>query len=112
MQALPCIRVKARGWLFFDQLLVPALDRTFTLAKDEYSALAITDDLDLDMPGGADKFFDVDAVIVEGQFGFFAGGLNHPDQFTFGLRDPDTASSTAGYRFYEHGVPNFFACCV
>src|SRR6266705_3222539 len=47
-----------RGRLF-DEFLMPALDRTFTLAQMDGVSVLVRHDLELDMPRSLDKFLDI-----------------------------------------------------
>src|SRR4029077_19098777 len=56
----------SRRWRLFHDLLVAALDRALALAKVHSIAVAVADDLDLDVPRLAHIALDVDRRIAEG----------------------------------------------
>jgi hypothetical protein len=49
----------------FDDLLVAALHRAVALAQGQHAALAVAEDLHLDVAGGGDVLFQVDAGFLE-----------------------------------------------
>jgi hypothetical protein len=75
-------RRSARGALGVDggaggllqHLLVAALQRTVALAQMHRAALAVAEDLHLDMARAAEVFLDIDLVIAEGGLGLGARG--------------------------------------
>jgi hypothetical protein len=58
---------ECRRWRFFDQLLMPALNRTLALSQVDEVAVLIAQDLNLYMAGGLDVLFEVDRWIAEGE---------------------------------------------
>ena len=49
MESLSCLFIKKYCWTLFDKLLVTALHRTVTLTYVKHVAMAIPDDLNLDV---------------------------------------------------------------
>ena len=62
---LPDLRGEGRGGRLFDDLLVPALDRAFTLEQMDHVAVVVAEDLHFDVPGLIDVFFDVNRFVAE-----------------------------------------------
>src|SRR2546422_6874319 len=56
---------RSRRRRFLDHLLVPPLQRAFALEQRQQVAVAVADDLHLDMPGVVDIFFDQHAVVAD-----------------------------------------------
>ena len=61
------------GGSFFDDFLVATLDGAFTLTEGDAMAVFVGQDLDFDMAGVLDKFFEVDVARAEGAVGLAAG---------------------------------------
>ena len=64
------------GGGFLDQLLVTALKRAIAVPKMDDVAVVVGEDLDLDVTGTVDEFFEVNAGILERGLGLVAGGLD------------------------------------
>ena len=65
--------VQRRRRRFLDHLLVSPLQRAFALPEREQIAMAVADDLHLDMPGVLHEFFDQHAVVAECGLGLALG---------------------------------------
>jgi hypothetical protein len=59
-------RRHGRGWRLLDHFLVPALDRTFALEQMHDPAVAVGDDLKLDVTRVLDQPLDVERSVAEG----------------------------------------------
>ena len=60
---------------FFEQLLMPSLDRAVAFAQVHHVAVAVGQHLHLDMAGPVDEFLHVKARVAESRFGFALGRL-------------------------------------
>jgi hypothetical protein len=58
---------------FFQKFLVSALNRTISLTKVDDVTVVVGEDLDFDVAGFFDEFFEVDSGIAEGCIGFALG---------------------------------------
>ncbi len=103
----PYRRGQQRRWSLFDHLLVAALDRTFPLEEVNGVAVVIGQDLELDMVGRFDVFFNVNRVVAEGRPGFGAGRPDGIQYFVLFLDQPHPFSSAAGRCFDHHRQPDF-----
>ena len=76
---------RRRGGLLPD-LLVAALQRAVALAEMDGVALAVAEDLHLDVARLLEVLLDVDGVVAEGGPGLGAGGRQRHRQIVFGVR--------------------------
>ncbi len=67
------VGVEERRRRLLDDLLIPALDRAFTLTQVDAVAVLVGENLDLDVPRLRDELLDEDAVVPEARLGFAAG---------------------------------------
>ena len=74
MEALSGVLGQRRGRRLFEQLLVPPLDRALPLAELDQRAVAVPDDLYLDVARVPDQRLEVDAAVPERGARF---GLGH-----------------------------------
>jgi len=96
------------GRAFFDQFLVAALDAAIPFGEvDDFSAL-VAGDLELDVAGLFDEFFNVDAIVSESGFGFLAGHVPLVFELFFFPDDAHTAAAAAGGGFEDDGVADVF----
>ena len=58
------------GRRFFDKLLMPSLNRTFTLTEMKRVPMRIGHHLNFDMPRTDQAFFEIDRSVPKGGFGF------------------------------------------
>ncbi|CAB4912346.1 unannotated protein [freshwater metagenome] len=88
---------------FLDDLLVPALDRAFTLAHRPHRAESIGHDLNFDVPPGFDVPLDEHRSIAEGRQGFSSGCLELRLQCIETADDahPPTAAARGGLDQYR-----------
>ena len=66
---------QVRGRRLLDELLVPPLQGTIALPQVDDVAVAVAEQLHLDVPRPVDVLFEVDAAVLEGALGLLAGGL-------------------------------------
>src|SRR5262249_33793680 len=64
--ALTLRSVQGRRWRLLDDLLVPSLQRALAFEQRQQVAMAVTNNLDLDVPGIIDVFFDQQVIVTEG----------------------------------------------
>jgi hypothetical protein len=69
----PGLLVQQDAGRFLDDLLVAALERALTLAEVDHIAVAVRQDLDLDVPGAVDPPLHQQGVVAEGGAGLAAG---------------------------------------
>src|SRR5579885_2994935 len=72
---LPHRRRQVRGRRLLDQLLVPPLQRAVALPQVDHVAVAVAEDLHLDVPRPLDVLLQVDAAVLERLLGLLAGGV-------------------------------------
>jgi hypothetical protein len=65
VEASPFRIGQARRRRLLDELLVPALDRAIPFAERDDPSRPVTEELDLDVPGGYDLSLEVDAPVAE-----------------------------------------------
>ena len=78
-----------------DDLLISTLHRAVADAERPCGALAVGDDLNLDVAGAGDESFEEDDAAAEGAGGFIAGAVEGVAEFVVAGDDADTATSTA-----------------
>ena len=71
-----------RGWAFFDDLLMTALQGAFALPKMDQVAVPIARDLDFNVTRPLDHFFEIDFAVVKSTFGFAGGFANGGFEFS------------------------------
>ena len=72
LHLLARLRIERRRRRLLDQLLVPSLDRALALTEREHVALAVAQDLDLDVAGRCERLLHVQRTIAKGGFGLGA----------------------------------------
>ncbi len=77
-QGYPKVIIEARRGRFFDDLLVPSLDRALALAEVHHSAVGVAEDLDLDVAAAGQVALGEDTIIAEPGEGLTFGGLDRP----------------------------------
>ena len=93
---------QVRGRRFLDDLLVVALDRAIALVEVQDAAVAVADDLHLEMARGGDEPLEKDRVVPEGH-ARLASGAGEGGTEIGGLRNhPHAASAPARRRLDEH----------
>jgi hypothetical protein len=92
--------VNRRG-TFFDDLLMPALNRALALAEVDEVALRVGEDLNLDVARALDGALDVDRGVAEGRSRFGARRLEGRRQLFF-RSDEAHALAAAARRGLEH----------
>ena len=97
-------RVEVRRRRDLDDLLVPALHRAVPLEEVDHVAVAVGEDLDLDVPRVDDGLLDEHRGVAEGALGLPHAGLDRLAQ-RLGLVDPaHAAAAAAGDRLDEQRV--------
>jgi hypothetical protein len=81
--------------------LVTALDRTLALAEGDDAAVRIGENLDLDMPGLLQIFFEIQARVTKGVHGF-RGGVAIGGGELGGARDQAHTFAAAASDGFEH----------
>ncbi len=85
----------------FDDFLVAPLDGAFSFAERDAVAVFVSEDLDFNVAGTLDEFFEVDFAGTEGAFGLTAGGSEGGRQ-VIGREDRSHAFATAARSSFEH----------
>ena len=96
------------GGGFFDEFLVAPLDGAVSLAEVKDFAFAVAEDLDFDVVGVFDEFFDVDVGVAEALFGFAAGGVVAFAEGDVVVNDAHASAAAAGDGFDHYRVADFF----
>ena len=81
---------------FFEQLLVPALDRAISLAEMHNMATMVGNNLHFDMAGLEKISFEIDGVVAEGGLRFRLRSLKRPSKVLGFVDDAHAASSPTG----------------
>lgn len=100
--------VEQRGGGFFDELLVAPLNGAVSLAKVEDFAFAVAEDLDFDVVGVFDEFFDVDVGVAKALLGFAAGGVIALAKRDVVVNDAHASAAAASDGFNHCGIADFF----
>ena len=90
-----------RGGRFLPHLLAPPLQRTLALEAMD-GALAVAQDLHLDVAGLLDHLLDIEAAIAEGRLGFGAGLRHQGLELAEIMGHADAAATAAGRRLDHH----------
>ena len=80
--------VQRRRRRFLDHLLMPPLQRAFALEQRQQIAVAVADDLHLDVTRVLDEFFDQHAVVAERRLGLALGADDGGRKFTGRIAPP------------------------
>ena len=88
---------------FLQDLLVAPLQRAVALAEVDGVALAVAEDLDLDVARRGQILLDVDGIVAEGGLGFGARGGESEPQIGGRVGDLHAAAAAAGGRLDQHG---------
>jgi hypothetical protein len=98
------VAVEVRRGSDLDDLLVPALHRAVAFAQVDHVALAVGQDLDLDVSGVGDRLLDEAGRVAEGAVGLAHRGVDGLAQLVR-VRDPaHAAPASAGDRLHEERV--------
>ena len=101
---LTCSFVKERRRRFFDNLLVPALDRTFAFVQVDAVAMGIRQNLNFDVARLGDEFLDKDTVIAKRRRRFVFGRLEAFTRFFVVPRDPHALTAATGRGLDHHRI--------
>ena len=99
--------IHVRGGRALDDFLVAALDGAVALPEMDEIAVAVAEDLDLDMAGAADQLFQIDLAIAEGAFRFAAAGLDLRLELVLILDHAHAAATTAPAGLEHQGIADF-----
>jgi len=80
---------------FFDELLMPPLNRTFSFAEMNDVSMAVSEDLDFDVARTGQEFLEVDCVVAEGGLRFARRAFERGLEFGFILDSTHPAPATA-----------------
>src|SRR5690606_35738334 len=104
---VPEFRRQDRGRRFFDNFLVPALDRTFPFEQVDDVALFVANDLKFYMPGFRDVFFYEDRPVTKGRHGFTYGTFHLCAEFVFSAHSAPAFSTSAGVGLQQDRISYF-----
>src|SRR5208283_262754 len=96
---------------FFNQLLVPALDRAVAFAEMDDRAVLVAEDLDLDMARAEKRPLENETSVAEGVLSFRTGGAQRRVERLGRAHDPHAAPAAAGARLDHQRIadaPTFF----
>ena len=96
--------IEERRRRFFDDFLMPALERAFALAEVDHVAVLVAEDLNLDVPRMFDEFFEEHAFVAEAGAGFVRGPLEAVAAFVVVAGDPHALAAAAGAGLEHHGI--------
>src|SRR5581483_7514369 len=95
---------RKRRRTFLDDLLMAPLHRALTLAEMHDVAVAIAQDLNLDVPWIEDELLDIDFAAAEGALGL-AGGIAHRGfQFILAVNSAHSLPAAARRRLQQHRI--------
>ncbi len=89
---------------FFDDLLVAALERALALAQMDHVAVAVGQDLDLDVTRAFDVLLDEDVRRPEGRLRLASRRVERLLELGFGAHDAHTPTAAAVRSLEQHGV--------
>src|SRR5690625_3950150 len=98
---LPQLFVDRRRGRLFQKLLVPPLDRALAFAEVDHVALAVAQQLALDVAGLLDELLEIDVAVAEGRLGLLARAVELPREFVFRLHHAHSAAAATG-RCLDH----------
>ena len=99
--------LRAGEWPFLPHLLVPALQRAIALAQMDGMALAVAEDLKLDMARLLEIFLKVDGIVAEGGPRLGTGGRESVREVGRRLRNLHAAAAAAGGCLDQHRIADF-----
>ncbi len=103
-ERLPLGVVQEHGWRALDDLLVAPLHGAVALEQVHEVAVAVAEDLHLDVACTAHQLLEIDLVVAERGLGFAARRGNHLRELLFALDDAHPAPAPAPARFQHHRV--------
>ena len=92
------------GGGFLDEFLVAALHGAVAFAEVEGLAVAVGENLELDVAGFLDVFLEVNGAVAEGFFGFVFGDIELFGEGDVVVGDAHAATAAAGDGFDDDGV--------
>src|SRR6266852_836523 len=96
------LRRDRRGWSLFHALVLAALDRALALAKVHGAAVAVADDLDLDVPRFGHIALDVDRRVAEGRASCLRAAFDRRGELVLGLDHLHADAPTPTRRLDHH----------
>ena len=93
---------------FFDHLLMAALHGAFALAEIDDIAVLVGEQLDFDVAGALDQFFEIDLAGAEGARGLVAGRDEGGGQLCRALDGAHALAATAGCCLEHHRIADLF----
>ena len=96
-------RIEVQGGGDLDDLLMTPLDGAIALEEVDESAAAVAEELDLDVSGATDEFFEEDIGDAEGGAGLASGLIEGVVELIGGEGDAHTAAAAAHRRLDDDG---------
>ena len=94
-------------WGFFDEFLVPSLDRTVSLSQMDDFPLTVSEDLVFDMARVLDEFLDIDSRVAKGFLCLGACRVVALDEGNVIVNDPHASSSPSCDGLDQNRVTDF-----
>ena len=89
---------------FFNQFLMATLHRAVAFPEVHDVSVVVREDLNFDVAGSFDVFFEIDAGVFEGLFGFSTGGSEPGTERNLIAGDAHSLATTAGSGFDQDWV--------
>ena len=89
---------------FFDQLLVPPLNRALALSEREHTAVGITENLNLHMPCRRDQLLEVERPVAECRQRLGTGACKGIVEIFRPLDESHSLATSAGRGLQQHGI--------
>jgi len=96
--------IQERGWGFFDHLLMASLDGTFPLPQIQAGALSIGQNLNFDMAGFFNEFFNEDTVVAKAAAPFIHGRYQTLPGLFIIMGDAHALAAAAGRGLQHHRI--------
>src|SRR3970282_2431948 len=98
---------ESRGWVFLDHLLMAGLQRAVALAEVDPAAVAVWEELHLDVARQIEVALEDDSLIVEGRPGFPSRARQRLAQLAALPHHVHALAAAARARLHEHGIPDW-----
>src|SRR5215211_7953956 len=102
------LRVEGRRGSFFDDLLVPTLDRALAFVEVEDVAFLVPDHLHLHVPGVLEELLQEHRPVAEGRLRLASGAPNCLHEVLRALHGAHPAPSTPRARLHEYRISDLF----
>ena len=99
---------QVRSRRFLDQFLMPPLQGAVAFPQVNEVAVPIAENLHFDVSGTVDVFFEIDAAVLEGGFGFLLCGSQADAEVDVIACDAHAAPAAAGRRLDQDGIAHRF----